>query len=157
MAATEYNLVIFTYNLLLMPFVNVYLHLVWTTKNKYPYFNTPELRREVWEHIFHNARDKGIHLDFVGGYDDHCHCLVSLNATQVIWNVVKMIKGESSNWINKNMLTEKKFDWQDEYYAVSVGQDGIERVRNYIRGQEEHHAKKRFEEEMRDFEWDADL
>jgi len=56
-----------------------------------------------------------------------------------------MIKGESSNWINKNQLTKEKFEWQDEYFAVSVSESHLEFVREYIKNQEEHHQKKTFQ------------
>ena len=41
--------------------------------------------------------------------------------------------------------------WQDDYYAVSVGQSNLERVINYIKNQEIHHAKKTFEQEELEF------
>ncbi len=58
-----------------------------------------------------------------------------------------LIKGESSFWINKNQLTKERFEWQDEYFAVSVSESKIDAVRNYIKNQEEHHNKKSFQEE----------
>ena len=48
-----------------MPFVKVYIHFVWSTKNKYPYLATKELRLKMWNHIWDNAREKGIFVDFV--------------------------------------------------------------------------------------------
>jgi putative transposase len=135
-----------------MPFIKVYIHFVWSTKNREPFLATKELREMVWKHILENARDKGIFVDFVNGYQEHCHCLVSLNANQTIQNVMKLIKGESAFWINKNELLPihqlgAKFEWQDEYYAVSVSESMIEVVRNYIKMQEEHHQNKSFLEE----------
>ncbi len=134
-----------------MPFVKVYIHFVWSTKNRYPYLNTKELRLKVWNHILENARKKGIFIDFINGYDDHCHCLVSLGVDQTIQKVVQLIKGESSYWINKQGLTKEKFEWQDEYFAVSVSESLLDRVRNYIKNQEEHHQKKTFQEEYIEF------
>ncbi|MEX2512456.1 MAG: transposase [Cyclobacteriaceae bacterium] len=58
-----------------------------------------------------------------------------------------MIKGESSFWINKLKLTLEKFEWQDEFFAVSVSESMIDRVRDYIRNQEKHHKRKTFQEE----------
>ena len=130
-----------------MPFINVYIHFVWSTKNRYPFLDTRQLRLKVWNHIRANAKEKGIYVDFVNGYSDHCHCLVSLGSDQRLQQVMQMIKGESSYWINKNKLTKKKFRWQDEYYAVSVSESSIDRVREYIKNQEKHHHKKSFQEE----------
>ncbi|MDD3320945.1 MAG: IS200/IS605 family transposase [Paludibacter sp.] len=122
-----------------MPFVNVYIHFVWSTKNREPFLETKEIRDKVWFHIKENAKKKGIFVDFVNGYSQHCHCLVSLGVDQTISNIMQLIKGESSYWINKEGLTKEKFEWQDEYYGVSVSESLIERVRNYIKNQEVHH------------------
>lgn len=134
-----------------MPHVKVYMHLVWSTKNRFPYFSTKELRIKIWQHIRENARMKGIHLDFVNGYADHCHCLISLGADQTIQKVVQLIKGESSFWINKNKLTDQKFEWQEEYFAVSVSESMLDKVRNYIKNQEIHHKQKTFAQEVEEF------
>lgn len=105
----------------------------------------------MWHHIKENAEKKGIFVDFVNGCNDHCHCLVSLGVNQTIQDTIKLIKGESAFWANKNKLIDAKFEWQDEYYAVSVSESMIGTVRNYIKNQEEHHAKKTFEAECDEF------
>jgi REP element-mobilizing transposase RayT len=134
-----------------MPFVKVYIHFVWSTKNRYPFLNSKKLRLKVWNHILENAKEKGIFVDFISGYTDHCHCLVSLGIDQTIQKVMQLIKGESSFWINKNELTNEKFEWQDEYFAVSVSESMLDKVREYIKNQEEHHTKKTFLQEYDEF------
>ena len=98
-----------------------------------------------------NAETKEIHIDFIGGYVDHVHCLISLGTDQTIKAIMQLIKGESSFWINKNNLCKTKFGWQDEYFAVSVSEANTASVRRYIAKQEEHHKKKSFDEEFRGF------
>ena len=134
-----------------MPFIKVYIHFVWSTKNRVPLLNSKEIRQKVWNHIKENAHKKGIFIDYVNGYSDHCHCLVSLNSNQTIQQIIQLIKGESSFWINKHLITEQKFEWQDEYYAVSVSESMIETVRNYIKNQEEHHLNNTFNQEFDEF------
>ena len=134
-----------------MPFIKVYIHFVWSTKNRVPFLETKELRLKMWKHIRENAEEKGIFVDFVSGYNDHCHCLVSLGVDQTIQKTMQLIKGESSFWFNNQKLTLSKFQWQDEYFAVSVSESMINRVRNYIKDQEEHHSKKTFQEEYDEF------
>ncbi len=112
---------------------------------------TKDIRRQVFEHIKANAKTKGIHADFVNGYADHVHCLISLNSDQCAAKVVQLLKGESSFWINKNQLTQDKFEWQDDYFAVSVSESGVNKVREYIKNQEEHHREKNFQEEYNEF------
>lgn len=116
-----------------MPFVKVYIHFVWSTKNRIPFLDSLELRQKVWEHIRTNAKQKGIFIDFINGYSDHCHCLVSLGIDQTIQKLMQLIKGESSFWINKENLTKQKFEWQDEYFAVSVSESVLQKTRDYIK------------------------
>ena len=87
----------------------------------------------------------------VNGYSDHCHCLISLGSGQNMEKIVQLLKGEFSFWINKNQLTQEKFSWQDEYFAVSVSESNVDAVREYIKNQEKHHRKKAFEDEYREF------
>ncbi|MCJ8155283.1 IS200/IS605 family transposase [Chryseobacterium sp. SSA4.19] len=134
-----------------MPFIKIYIHIVFSTRNRIPYLNTSELRVKVWKHIKENASKKNIYLDMVNGYSDHCHCLISLSSNQNIEKVVQLMKGESSFWINKNQLTKEKFAWQDEYFAVSVSESMVESVKSYIKNQEIHHKKKSFEDEYLEF------
>ena len=133
-----------------MPMVKVWIHFVWSTKNRQP-FLTGEIRPKVFRHIRENAREKDIHLDFINGYVDHVHCLISLSTDQTIEKIMQLIKGESSFWINKNRLCKTKFEWQDEYFAVSVSESMLESARNYIANQEEHHRTKSFAEEFEGF------
>jgi REP element-mobilizing transposase RayT len=134
-----------------MPFVKVYIHFVWSTKNREQFFATKEIRKKVWQHIKENAKEKGIFIDFINGYSEHCHCLISLGIDQTIQKTMQLIKGESSFWINKEQLIDQKFEWQDEYFAVSVSESMIDRVREYIKNQEEHHKHKTFSEEYDEF------
>jgi putative transposase len=131
-----------------MSWVRIWVHLVFSTKDRKPYLNSIELREKVFTHIKENAKKKDIWLDYIDGYSDHAHCSISLGKEQCISKVAQLIKGESSFWINQNKLTRNKFSWQDDYWAVSVSESNIESVRNYIRNQETHHKKKSFSEEI---------
>ena len=130
-----------------MPFVKIYIHFVWSTKNRVPYLETLAIRKAMWKHIKENAEKKGIFVDYVNGYNDHCHCLVSLGTEQTISKVMQLIKGESAFWFNNQKFILDKFEWQTEYFAVSVSESVVEKVRNYIKNQENHHNKKTFQEE----------
>lgn len=138
-----------------MPYLKVYIHFVWATKNRTPYLVTPALRLKVWWHILKYAGTKGIFVDFINGYSDHCHCLISLKSTQNIEDIMQSIKGESSRWINSiNLLKETDynwFEWQDEYYGASVSPKDINDVREYIKHQETHHKIQTFNDEFNDY------
>ena len=129
-----------------MPYIRIWIHLIFSTKNRDKLI-TPELKPQLLRHIRENAKEKEIYIDFINCVEDHCHILLSLSAGQTISNVARLIKGESSNWVNKNKLLKTHFSWQEEYIAVSVSESQVYRVREYIKNQEEHHRSKTFTEE----------
>ena len=133
-----------------MSWVSIWVHIVFATKNREPFLHSG-IRKQVFQHIKQNAEEKGFWIDCVNGYTDHAHCLISLNKNQTISDVVQLIKGESSFWVNKQKLIKNNFEWQDEYIALSVSYSAIDRVRSYILNQEEHHKTKTFNEEYEGF------
>jgi putative transposase len=133
-----------------MSHIKVWLHFVWSTKDRRPLL-TDEIRQTVFDHIRANAREKGIFIDFINGYVEHVHCLISLSSNQTIETIMQLIKGESSFWINKNRLCKEKFTWQDDYFVVSVSENVVDKVREYIKNQETHHKVKGFDNEFETF------
>ena len=133
-----------------MAFVNIMVHAVWGTKSRYP-FLTKDIRPAVYEHIRQNAKSKQIFIDSINGVEDHVHVLLGLNAELSISKTLQLIKGEASYWINKQKMTTPAFEWADEYYAVSVSESQLQKIRDYIVNQEEHHRKKTFQEECDEF------
>jgi putative transposase len=107
-----------------------------------------QIRDSILLHICENAKQKGIYIDQISGSLEHLHALVSLGSQQTISDVMQKIKGESSFWVNKNKLTRFKFEWQDDYYAVSIGMSQLDTLRNYILNQVSHHTKVSMEEEL---------
>ena len=133
-----------------MSFVKVWIHVVWSTKNREPSLSK-DIRKKAFDHIIQNVREKGIFLYSIGGYVDHVHCLISLGAGQEIEKIVQLIKGESAHWVNKSKLSRRKFGWQEEYFAVSVSESILPKVRKYIANQEEHHKTRSFDDEFKNF------
>ena len=127
------------------------IHYIWATKNRYPSI-TAELKPILLEHIKDNANKKGIHIDTLNCVPDHIHLLISLGTDQTVSKVAQLIKGESSYWMNQNNVVIDKFEWQDEYIALSVSESGLEKVRKYIMNQEVHHKSKTLAEEYEAFQ-----
>ena len=126
------------------------IHFIWATKNRAPLI-TRELKPLLLSHIKENSVKKEIFIDSLNCVEDHIHLLVSLGTEQTIAKIAMLIKGESSYWVNKQGLVKSKFEWQDEYIALSVSKSGINNVRKYIAIQEEHHKKKIVNEEYQNF------
>ena len=133
-----------------MPFIRIWVHLVWSTKNREKIISS-SLKNKLLDHIKTNCKEKGIWLDSINCVSDHIHLLISLNSEMSICKLAMLIKGESSHWINKNKLVKGKFEWQDEYFAVSVSESVVSKVSDYIKNQEEHHHIKSFSEEYDEF------
>jgi putative transposase len=129
-----------------MPYVRIWVHLVWSTKGRTRIL-IDGFKEQLFAHIIENAARKDIRLDCINGTVDHVHCLILLQADQSVSKVMQLIKGESSRWANVSRLIKTHFEWQDEYFACSVCESEVARVRRYIGNQEEHHRQKTFAEE----------
>ncbi|MBN4065992.1 IS200/IS605 family transposase [Candidatus Amoebophilus asiaticus] len=133
-----------------MPYVKIWIHAVWSTKNRVKLMPQP-IRQDIFTHIHNNGLEKGMLIDSVNGYSEHVHCLFRLKNDQTISKVMQLLKGESSFWANKQKLIKSNFEWQDEYYAVSVSESQVNTVRQYIQNQEPHHKRKTFDQECNEF------
>jgi len=133
-----------------MPYTKLYIHLVWATKDRLPLLDR-KFRPELFTHIKENAKAKNIFIDTIGGHNEHIHALVSLDPTQTISNILNLIKGESSHWLNQSQLIKGRFEWQDEYFGVSVSPSIVAKVRYYILNQVAHHKTKTFAQEYEEF------
>jgi putative transposase len=134
-----------------MAFINIAVHLVWSTHRRIPYLHSSAIRRQTWTHIYEYCVSKGIFIRAVSGYADHCHCLVSLKKNQSVSEIVKLIKGESAHWININVGLNQKFNWQKKYYAVAVSRNAEKALMRYINSQERHHGAFSYKEEYEEF------
>jgi REP element-mobilizing transposase RayT len=96
----------------------------------------------------------------INGVKDHVHLLVGMRPTQSMADLMKHVKGDSSEWINKKRFVKGQFEWQDGYGAFSYSKDRVPYVINYIWNQEQHHQKISFLDEykalLREFEIDFD-
>lgn len=97
----------------------------------------------------------------INGMPDHVHIFFGLRPNQSLADVMRMVKGESSEWINLQKLTPNTFKWQEGYGAFSYSKSQMSSVCNYIENQEQHHSKKTFVEEYQEilkaFEVDYDV
>lgn len=130
-----------------MSFVRIWVHVVFSTKDHHPYFDS-RIRRQLIEHIKENCRRKDIFLDSIGGWSEHLHLLISLGREQSIAKLMMLIKGESAHWLNQQNFFNGKFYWQDDYFAISVSESVVDKVRAYISNQENHHRAKPFSNEL---------
>ncbi len=124
-----------------------WLHLVWATLDRRPLFSKPAAVT-LSGHLNDYAREKGIYMRINFVNSDHAHALIDLPTNRTIEEVVQLLKGSSSHWVNEQNLVSGKFGWQRGYGAVSVSHSGVEEVGAYIAKQEAHHRRRSFLEEL---------
>ena len=127
----------------------VYLHLVFSTRDRRPFFNDSTLRIEMHAYLGGVSKQLDCPPILAGGFDDHVHLLArhGRTITQADW--VKELKRVSSIWIKENNTALTHFAWQTGYGVFSVSVSNLDVVRNYIARQEEHHRKSTFQDEFR--------
>ena len=125
---------------------NILLHLVFSTKNRTPWLS-PEIRGELYPYLAAVLRNNGCAPLQIGGVEDHVHILFVLPRTVTAAQVVEKTKTSSSKWAKGKGVPE--FAWQAGYGVFSVGPTEQEAVVKYIQGQEEHHRKQNFQDELR--------
>jgi REP element-mobilizing transposase RayT len=82
---------------------------------------------------------------------DHLHTLIGIRPEQSISDLMRIVKGDSSEWINQQKLTPVAFRWQEGFAAFSYEKKKIPVIASYIEDQEKHHQKKTFLEEYKEF------
>ncbi len=124
----------------------IWIHAVWTTKNRKPLIH-PRMERRLYEFIGVELKRLGCTLSIVNGVPDHIHCLFCMPSDMSVTEIIKHIKGSSSDFINHNNLIPEKFVWQNGYGAFTVSQSGVDAVNKYIYFQKKHHQQHSFESE----------
>jgi hypothetical protein len=65
--------------------------------------------------------------------------------------LVEELKTSSSKWLKTQSPALTGFAWQGGYGAFSIGPASLEALKRYIDTQEEHHQKRTFQQEYREF------
>lgn len=82
----------------------------------------------------------------INGMPDHVHALFQMNPKRALDEIIKMVKGCTSNTINLDALITEKFAWHKGYSAYSVSESQLEFVYQNIKNQKTLHAKNLFPE-----------
>ena len=126
----------------------VYIHLVFSTKGRTDTLPKTHLK-EVHAYLAQILNNNNCTAICVGGIANHVHLLFVLSKTNTLADIVRLLKSNSSKWINERNGCLRHFGWQDGYGAFSVSQSQVQKVVDYIENQETHHHKKTFQEEYK--------
>ena len=130
---------------------HVILHTVFSSKERFPFFQNTAFREEVHSYLGGCAKTLHCLPIRVGGVADLVHLLTTLARTVAIADFVKEVKRVSCNWIQERGAQWEKFHWQAGYATFSVSESKVAEVVAYIENQEAHHRVQPFQEEYREF------
>ena len=108
---------------------------------------TPELKPHIVKYIGGILRNIGCRLIIGNGGDDHLHLLVAGRADTSVADILRLVKSNSSKWVNEMPGRRPRFAWQSGYAAYTVSLSVLPKVKAYIRDEEEHHRTHTYAEE----------
>ena len=120
------------------------IHCVFSTKERANIIPA-EKQEKLGAYLFGVARTIGVELLACGGTGDHVHLLIAIRPNQMLAQVIRDLKANSSRWMSE---TGDAFAWQEGYGAFSVSPSQVPLVKEYIRDQVEHHKKRDFQQEF---------
>jgi len=121
-------------------YTQINIHAVFTVKGRENLL-TQKFRPKLFEYISGILKNIDQFPLAVNGYQDHVHIFFELKPTRTITEIMRIVKSNSSKWINENGFINGKFSWQEGYGAFSYSRSQRNDVINYIINQEQHHSK----------------
>jgi len=119
-----------------------YIHIVFSTQERRQFIRDLE---GMWTYLRGIANEYGVELAEVGGTNDHVHILAVMPPKISLAVLMRALKGNSSKWMNE---AGHLFAWQQGYGAFSVSASNLEKVREFVRKQAEHHQRVTYEAEF---------
>ena len=128
--------------------VKVYLHTIFSTKNRVPLIDA-HIEDALYSYLGGICKGLECFPIKIGGHKDHVHILSHLSKKIALIKFIEQLKTQSSIWVKNEGSTYSDFYWQGGYGAFSVSPQSVEIVKQYIEHQHEHHKEITFEEEFR--------
>jgi REP element-mobilizing transposase RayT len=129
--------------------VQIYVHIVFSTKERRPFLESKTLRDRLHRYLGGTCKGLNSPALTVGGVEDHVHALCRLGSTVSVATLIRDLKKESSKWIKDHGPGLRGFHWQRGYGAFSVSPSHVTALKAYIANQEEHHKHETFKDEFR--------
>ena len=131
-------------------------HLVFRTKDSKPTIGQNNADK-LYAYITGIIKNKNSHLYRINGIENHLHILSDLHPSIALADFVKEIKVSTSMWMKSGELFPLFNGWADGYGSFTCSYRDVGRLIDYIKGQQEHHRKKTFEEEYRSLLMDSGI
>jgi len=129
----------------------IYLHLIWSTKDRKPWLKDRELRRRLHAYMTGICANLDCPSLQIGGIEDHVHVLGRFGRGISVADLIRDLKRASTKWVKENAPKLADFHWQSGYGAFSISPGHAPGLTHYIATQEEHHRDKResYQDELR--------
>lgn len=131
-------------------FSQIYVQVVFAVKSREALILT-SWEEELYKYITGIVTNKEQKLLAINGMPDHIHFLIGMRPSCRLSDLVREIKKASNEFVNQKKFVQGKFHWQEGYGAFSYSHSDLHRVIAYIQNQKEHHRKKTFKEEYKEF------
>jgi REP element-mobilizing transposase RayT len=129
--------------------VQIYVHIVFSTKHRKPFLEDNEFRDRTHRYLAGICKNFDCPALLVGGIADHVHLLCRLGKTVDIADSIRDLKRDSSKWVKAEESRLADFHWQQGYGAFSISPSHVNALKKYITDQEEHHRHETFQDELR--------
>lgn len=140
-------------------YTQIHLQCVFAVRYRDAVIN-PSWKERLHNYIIAIIQNNGHKVLAINSMPDHLHLFFGMRPNQSLSDLIQLVKGDSSEWINKQKLVAGKFRWQEGYGAFSYSKSHTNAVVKHVLEQEKHHHKKTFLEEytelLQKFEIDFD-
>jgi putative transposase len=127
-------------------YTQIYVHVVFAVQERASIIKK-EWREELFKYITGIFKNQGVKLIAIGGVEDHIHILFALEPKIALSDLIRVVKANSSKFINEKGFVRGKFYWQEGFGAFSYSRSQLDEVARYVLNQEQHHANKSFKDE----------
>ena len=120
-------------------------NIVFRTKDSQPTISKANADK-LYPYITGIIKNKNCHLYRINGVEDHLHILTDIHPSIALADFVREIKVSSSLWIKSSNFSPLFKGWSMGYGSFTCSYMDMGKLIDYIKGQQEHHCKKTFEE-----------
>jgi REP element-mobilizing transposase RayT len=131
-------------------FSQIYIQIVFAVKGRKSLIHA-SWEEELYKYITGIITNKEQKLIAINGMPDHIHILIGMRPSCRLSDLVREIKKASNEFINQKKYVKGKFSWQEGYGAFSYSHSALDNVIAYVQNQKDHHKKKTFKEEYKEF------
>lgn len=115
-------------------------HVIIRTQDEKPLIAVHQ-RDELFRYMHGIVRNHDSRALRIGGMENHLHLLLGIHPGTAVADMLRLIKANSSKWLNEHGNCRGWFGWQPGYAAFTVSPAQVPKVQRFIMNQEELHRR----------------